>query len=324
MTDTYEKEIHFTPVINKKLLRGICKASITDFESMGVVDESGNIFLDNHSPVLFVAHRDYVCNKVFCSFPTDDLIFSPQLDDRLGIYVALDLLPQYGIIPDILLTKDEEIGQSTAKDFKPTKEYNWIFQFDRRLDDAVTYQYKDRDWIQALIDSGFKVGSGTFSDICYLDHAGVCGVNVGVAYNNEHYVNCYANVPMLLDQIDIFATFWNKNKDTKFPHTKQAYSRYTTVRAMYSPGVKYFDHRYGNGNDIPDSLDCEYCWQEFNDLDDINHILSTGMCITCDAHINDGDLKYGNKVCEVCGVVMPDRDFKYGLCEDCYNQMEIE
>lgn len=330
MTDTYEKEISFTPTISKRQLREVCKMSIKDFESLGVVDESGNVFIDNGSSVLFVAHRDYVCSKVFCSFPTDDLIFSPQLDDRLGIYVGLYLLPQYGITPDILLTTNEEIGQSTAQDFKPSKKYNWMFQFDRHGDDVVTYQYSSKVWHTALIDAGFKVGNGTFSDICYLDHMGVCGVNVAVAYHNEHFINCYASVPMLFDQVDTFATFWSKNKNTEFPFNRHEHSRYTESR-LVSPGYTVFRgyEHYDDPRDfddfnvtisnLPSLLECEYCWKEYRDREDIRHIINTGMCRECDDVMSNIDNNvYG---CAVCGSVMPAGDYKDGMCYNCYSQI---
>ena len=47
------------------------------------------------------------------------MVHSGALDDRLGAYIILDLLPKLGINVDVLLTVGEEQGRSTANFFAP-------------------------------------------------------------------------------------------------------------------------------------------------------------------------------------------------------------
>lgn len=159
----------------------------------------------------------------------DNLIVCPQLDDRLGAWVCMDVLPRFGITCDVLLTTDEERGASTAKTFKPPKgkQYNWIFSFDRAGTDAVTYQYDDDDWEKALRNSGFKVGHGSYSCIASAEHLGVCGVNVGVAYYENHTKHSFALVDRLWSQIECFKTFYDTHRDTRFK-----FERWTAGRSV--------------------------------------------------------------------------------------------
>lgn len=318
----YEHEVSFRPNFDPVILREIVYADIKDFEKLGTVDSVGNVFIDNNSDVLFVAHRDYVPTEVFCAIDGKYIVFSPQLDDRLGIYVALHLLPQYGIHPDILLTDDEEIGRTTAQNFYPQKEYNWMFQFDRRGNDAVTYEYTDKAWLTALLSSGFKIGQGSFSDICSLDHLGVCGVNVGTAYYNEHGITCHAILPTLFDQVDTFATFWKKNFGKRFPHTVQP----KEVKSVAWPNwnrdrtYRHYDYTYY------DELDCEYCKKSFKDDFNVESIMNYGACEECYDSLSSDSKSYryeddDRPYCEVCGNFMPDGDFKDGICFSCYEQM---
>jgi hypothetical protein len=142
-------------------------------------------------------------------------VYSTSLDDRLGVHVILDVLPLLGIRPDILLTDDEEIGCSTAQEFFTDKQYNWMFQFDRRGTDAVCYEFYN---MEPYVEECFKLGFGSFSDICWLEHLGCGGVNVGTGYYNEHTKNSYANLKHCSAQVERFATFWYAFKDEHIPH----------------------------------------------------------------------------------------------------------
>jgi hypothetical protein len=102
-------------------------------------------YKDNGSNTLAVAHLDTVQKRGWCELTQlshDTLVFSPKLDDRLGAYVILELLPKLGINVDVLLTTDEESSNSTAMEFKTQKQYNWMVEFDRAGRDAVLYQYQ--------------------------------------------------------------------------------------------------------------------------------------------------------------------------------------
>lgn len=161
-------------------------------------------------------------------------IQSGALDDRLGVAILLDILPQ--VMPhfeyDILLTDDEEVGQSTAEDFtryiNDTKsncpdelfdrvmEYQFLFQFDRAGSDVVMYNYYNLAAESLLEDAGWEIGRGAFTDICSMMDLGIWGANFGCGYHNQHSNHCYVD----MDQLDInlrkFASFVRRVGDRQF------------------------------------------------------------------------------------------------------------
>jgi len=211
----------------------------------GAVGEANEwyAFQDNGSKVLAVAHCDFVGKdsrfSAALGVGDETLVFSPQLDDRLGVYTILDLLPSLGIKMDVLLTDHEESAGSTAQWFKAEKEYNWIVGFDRRGTDAVTYEYRGFD---EQVCKHFDVGWGTFSDISVLEHLGVKGVNVGVGYHGEHTPRCFFVVEEYLAQIVRFVRFYQDNKNKRFEHEGTWCSQYRDGwRGSSSPGTKMVD-----------------------------------------------------------------------------------
>ena len=51
------------------------------------------------------------------------------------------------------------------------------------------------DWRNALVDSGFKMGAyGAYNCIRELTHLGVCGVNIGIGYHNNHSEDAFASL----------------------------------------------------------------------------------------------------------------------------------
>jgi hypothetical protein len=180
-------------------------------------------FRDNGSNVLAVAHLDTVGKPETrgCKFLETEggvVVYSRALDDRLGAYVILDLLPALDINVDLLLTVGEETGQSTARYFEPPKEYDWVIEFDRGGTDVVMYQYEDDDMCDLVRDSGAKVGDGIFSDICYLDHLGVKAFNWGVGYRDYHSARSHAFLDDTFDMVSHFMNFYQANVGTRLPH----------------------------------------------------------------------------------------------------------
>lgn len=180
------------------------------------------MFQDNNADILAVAHLDTVDfnpkYKVDKSDPANVVIKNcPQLDDRLGAWVILHLLPH--MFPqlryDILLTDSEEIGESTAQYFETEKQYNWMFEFDRNGVDSVTYGYGNPEW-DAEMSQISQVGRGSFSDISYLDHLGCRGVNVGVGYYNQHTSFCHANIAETVYMAMKFGDWALKNANKHF------------------------------------------------------------------------------------------------------------
>jgi DNA-directed RNA polymerase subunit RPC12/RpoP len=187
------------------------------------------IYKDNGSSVLAVAHLDTVNGPspfARLSFAGGDFVLSARLDDRLGAYIILDILPKMGIVCDWLLTEGEESCHSSASLFVPTKKYNWAFSFDRAGTDAVLYQYEDESAAQMVLDYGWDLGIGSYSDIADLDIGAKC-LNFGTGYYKNHSKNAYANLDETRASIAKFARFYQDLKDKELPHKYVPYSGYS-------------------------------------------------------------------------------------------------
>lgn len=219
--------------IDLEEMKQIFNADFSYFETLGEVREGKtgkHIFIDNGGSVLGIAHLDNVNEDTHfhpITIRGRDIILSTRCDDRVGVYILLKLLPLFCPGIDILLTDDEEIGKSTGAEFEPAKQYNWMFQFDRRTDDAVMYCYDVPDWKETLAKS-FKMGFGSASDISRMEHMKCKAVNIGCGYSDEHSLLAYLDIEMMKRQVGRFINFYHHNKNTYFPHEKKVYMPPTT------------------------------------------------------------------------------------------------
>lgn len=203
-------------------IKDICGMKIEDFHAYGfshtTEDNREFFFMDNNADVLAVAHLDTVQSENFCEFDAKtNRILSPVLDDRLGAFVLLEYFLQ-DLDYDVLLTVDEEKGQSTARHFNLGKKYNWMFSFDRRGNDVVMYQYDTPEMRELLAKHNFETGKGSYSDICELEHLGCKGFNFGIGYQNAHSLNAYADVDDVYNNVEKFRKFYEANRHTHFMH----------------------------------------------------------------------------------------------------------
>lgn len=217
---------------NRDTLATICAMPERDFASAYdmttvMLDRPGPenfyFFKDNGASVLAVAHLDTVGGPDeraahFVDTEAGPVVFSRALDDRLGAYIILELLPDLGITYDVLLTVGEESGQSTAEEFDTDKDYDWIIEFDRGGTDVVMYQYDDDETREAVRDSGARVGDGIFSDISYMDHLGRKGFNWGVGYRDYHGPRAHAFLNDTFDMVGHYLRFHRANEGRCFPH----------------------------------------------------------------------------------------------------------
>lgn len=196
-------------------------------------------YIDNGSKILAVAHMDSV---QFSSHfrVTGDRVYCPKLDNRIGVYIITSLLPQMGIITDILLTTGEESGMSTAMFFEPHKEYNWIVEFDRTGTDVVLYDYYGAKIINALEYCGFDIGHGSYTDICEMEHLGVKGFNVGIGMYDYHSLKSYVNLSEMKGSIEKFSRFYDAFSDTKFQHEPYWYNDYWNLMDSDGPDEEYY------------------------------------------------------------------------------------
>lgn len=246
------KIAHLVGHVDYDLLRRICKMETPDVLKLAktLVGADGDQygFTDNNSKILAVCHADYVANIGrhfgFCHVDDwDTLVFSPQLDDRLGVYTILYVLPALLKTRfDILITDKEEIGQSTAGLFKTDKQYNWMFSFDRRENQTVMYKFDT--CMRPSVSKHFGTpGVGSFSDICRLGHLGCGGFNVATGYSKEHSETCFASMKQWAKSVINFIGFYNEYKDTHFAfkepvYTTSSYGGYS--HRTRSPFVEWF------------------------------------------------------------------------------------
>lgn len=181
-------------------------------------------FKDNGANILAVAHLDTVQphrkrGANFIDTAGGPVVYSGALDDRLGAYTILELMPTLGINMDVLLTTGEETGQTTAEEFRSDKGYNWMIEFDRGGTDVVMYQYEDHECMELVRDSGASIyDRGIFSDIGALDHLEIKGFNWGVGYRDYHSPRSHAFLEDYWKMIGHFVKFHDANADVYLPH----------------------------------------------------------------------------------------------------------
>ena len=149
-------------------------------------------FKDNGARVLAVAHLDTVVKPDrrtphFYGTKDGPAVTCGSLDDRLGAYVILQLLPRLGLATDVLLTVGEESCSSTAAFFTTEKTYDHVIEFDRGGTDVVMYDYDDAATRRLVRASGAPVGQGSFTDICMLEQLRVKAFNWGVGYRGNYH-----------------------------------------------------------------------------------------------------------------------------------------
>ena len=176
--------------------------------------------IDRGSRILMVAHVDTVIDTGGLSSVSDSRLHHPAIDNRLGVYLGLHLLPLMGLDCDLLLSTDEEVGASTAAAFRPNRphHYHWMFSFDRGGEDLVLYQYTCDALISILKKSGFVVGKGTYSCISELTHLGIAGVNFGAGMHDYHTPDAYCDLRQLNRQLLRFKRFYVAHAHHHLPY----------------------------------------------------------------------------------------------------------
>jgi hypothetical protein len=182
------------------------------FGSIGKGDKE-HTFIDNGADVLAVAHLDTVQRLSGLKYRKGNKIWAHGLDDRLGAFTIFHLLP-YKI--DILLTNYEEDGASTAQyfEFPEGKEYRYCMQFDRSGNDVVTYNRDSLDFLSDLVSLGAEIGTGSFTDLCYLN-TDACCVNFGTAYYDAHGKKSWADLDDLADMVRLSTELFHLGKSYK-------------------------------------------------------------------------------------------------------------
>ena len=221
------------------------------------------LFIDKGAKILAVAHLDATGEKPHfgrINIKGDEWVLSRWLDDRLGVFLLLDVLPHF-FDYDILLTTGEETGKSSARLFEPPlekdnqyREYRWMFEPDRMGTDVVHYQYYNKLVEAAVKAAGFTAYTqGAFSDIAELGFLGVCGINWGIAYEDNHSDWSRANMTTVLKQTAKFCRFFEANQEVVFPYIPKVSAPVTVPATSNWPtttnrgGAVYFEPQFKQG-----------------------------------------------------------------------------
>lgn len=229
MTDSYvEVDMAFGLLPNLPKIKTIFKAPTESFARFGVQGGTKTYpyyYKDNGSKILAIAHLDTVKDEDFFAlcwtgFPWGPTFFNPKLDDRLGCYILLYVLPKLGIKYDLLLTTGEEAGRSSGENFakEMKNKWNWMFQFDRMGTDVATYMYGDAQVTEDLKKVELESVYGLASDISKMTALGIKGFNFGCAYYDHHSRMAFCAYDLLIKQIIKFKHFYNLFKEKAMPH----------------------------------------------------------------------------------------------------------
>lgn len=291
-------------------LARVCELPEAEFAPAYGLDVTGDgargddfyAFRDNGREILAVAHLDTVVRPHertarFEHTKNGLMVRSGALDDRLGAYILLELLPKLGIQHDVLLTTGEEQGCSTAEYFTPAKDYRWMIEFDRGGTDVVMYQYDDFAARSAVEAAGARPGDGIFSDIAFLEHLGVKGFNWGVGYRDYHSTRGHAYLTETFTMVRRYLRFHQLHANVTMPHVPslETESEYGWLLHERS------DNRYEQG---AGSYGDEACWHCAEPA--VNE--RTGFCENCDT-------------CQYCGEMARDctrdpRDHPFDYADD--------
>lgn len=303
--------------LNYKRLSYYCNA--TEEQLLG--KDNRYKFIDNGGNILGVAHVDHVglyINPTLLKLRKHTLFYSENLDDRLGVYLLMDVLNKLTKVKyDILLTTDEEIGRSTMfewmVDNKKIKDYRWVFELDRRGTDAVTYGLESKEWLNALKKT-FTVGLGSFSDICTIEEFDQpqCGVNFGIGYYKEHTETCHMIEEDTLKQVYKIVNFIEKYHRQKFRREEKSYK----ISRYYSQSWDNYNGRFLG--DV-DNKACIYCGVKEPKMK-YDTALHGYLCSWCSHGTSDDPFE-----CDWCGKSMEESTLAshtvggqfFYLCEDC-------
>ena len=316
------------PRINLKQLKARCLADIKDFANEpGFVNVAINgdlaLFKDNGASILAVAHLDTVNSTDHFWVTTiggRQVVFNCQLDDRLGAYLLLDYLPKLGIKYDILLTEGEETASSTAAYFESDRPYNWMFQLDRHGTDVVMYQYESKATREVCVAAGWKIGIGSYSDICDLEHLGIAGFNFGCGYEDNHSDMSHFFMDDTMKSIARFIRFYRANSATRFEHTPTDGYGWYTARHSYGGRDTYdYSTRYGRYRYNYDTSKCDDCLNYFDSLT----MRLAGDRLLCPDCFEARADQSGPLFCDGCDVPLSPENANYYssfvLCDDCYD-----
>lgn len=302
-------ETYYPKYINLERLEYFCE--LEEWEFYKFVDEvietpHGVMMIKNRgNPILGVGHLDTVQQeRVFKH--EGNKFFAPQLDDRLGVYLLLEVLPSMGFDFDLLLTDSEEVGQSTAQYYQyytnAAKSYNWMLEIDRfGASDAALYQYYNKYLADLIRTVDLSPSNGSNTDIAYLDGIGISGVNFSCAYQQNHSMNAYVDLVKLDGIIPKIIDFIVKYQHTRIPFKPDpipvttSYSYYSSrIVSNYNDGKEKSKYNsYYSNYDVHDiSTGCSVC--------DSDNCTGLDDCVICGGKFHNSTYVHNFGVCRRC------------------------
>lgn len=220
-----------------------------------------HIYFDRGAKVLALAHLDSV--QPYNGYRYNRTSYTLEcstVDDRIGLWTIMYVLPRMGINVDVLLTTGEETGKSTAQFFKPpkSKSWNWMVELDRGImahgkPDWVVYDYYgNKEWRDAL-GKFMLVNRGANSDINYAQHLGICGVNAQTGMDRYHSMSAFVDLYTWEDGLLAFSDFFLEYENTKFPFDKKKHGTLWPTEKKYTQGSWSTQHCQGCGAKWPRS-----------------------------------------------------------------------
>lgn len=281
------------------------------------VNDDGNylgVLLRPGSKILAVAHIDFHCSGNVHKANAKQVV-SSALDDRLGVYLALDLLPKMGVPCDVLLCDDEEMCNSTMRNLgvQFLGKYNWIIELDYPGIGATTYDY--RSTREAVADIYGNVARGSFSDISLMSgYSPVGAFNAGVGYRSQHTERCVIELDNLEKCVSLIQAFYAKYGNTRFVENDDIIPMefmHDTPPAPPNNVVQYrgrprdyvpmYDDRHGEPADyVDDGYDDSGLTYAYDNIDDYE------MCSLCNLWLEADRLTdfEGYFVCAKCAEVL--------------------
>lgn len=201
---------HYCEVSDRELMEQMTFYTLNDAgKYLGWLQRPG-------SKILAVAHIDYHCSgRVHKASP--ETVVSSALDDRLGVYMAMEALPEIGVRCDVLLTDDEESAMSTMQGLGMAflRRYNWIIQLDYPGEGVSMHGYTGmRDAVQEVFGPAPPV---SFTDISFVkDYSPISAFNAPTGYVQQHTEGCHVSMPVFARCLERIKAFYDVHKDTKF------------------------------------------------------------------------------------------------------------
>jgi len=310
ITTTIIPEVEYAlKYIDLKRLSQRCTDDIIQFNGYGQAYETPDglyFFKDNGKKLLAVGHLDTV-QKPNTPKRVGNKFFASTLDDRLGVYMLLDMIPKMlGNMPyDLLLTTGEETGKSTARYFRPPRQYNWMVEIDRMAKTTAMYEYETEEYSKMVKGCGMTVARGSNTDIRYLNHLGVFGANFACDYHNNHSMNAYCNLDGVESQAEKIIDFIMKYKDMYLPYVPKKKVTYTSTynsgyyNGYYGNNDYFYNGRYGRyteNSSEHDTVLCNKCYHLKRHCTCKSNIQSE----TTPKNKTSDQSKKINKICSIC------------------------